>query len=49
MPGSTIADNVVRSESRAPLGVGVLDNSGSAASKWSIERDRFVNLAKDRR
>lgn len=48
MPGSTIADNEVRSESRAPLGVGVLDNSGSAASKWSIERDRFVNLVKDR-
>lgn len=49
MPGSTIADNVVRSESRSPLGIGVLDNTGASASKWSIERDRFVNLAIDKR
>lgn len=48
MPGSRIADNSVRSESGTPLGIGILDNTGSATSKWSIERNRFVNLARDR-
>jgi parallel beta-helix repeat protein len=48
MPGSSIADNVVRSESRMPLGVGILDNTGSATAKWLIERDRFVNLTSAR-
>ncbi len=48
MPGSVILDNVVRSDSRLPLGVGILDNTGTATAKWSIERDRFVNLARDK-
>lgn len=44
MSGSVISDNLVRSESRIPLGVGILSNTGGALTAWSIERDRFENL-----
>lgn len=47
MPGSVISNNTVRSQSRAPLGIGILDNTGVSLAKWSIERNQFVDLARD--
>jgi parallel beta-helix repeat protein len=48
VPGSVFSRNVVRSESNAPVGTGVIDNTGSATARWTIENNRFVNLARDK-
>jgi parallel beta-helix repeat protein len=48
VPGSVIRYNVIRSESKAPIGAGVVDTTGSATAKWNIDNNRFVNLARDK-
>jgi hypothetical protein len=48
VPGAVIRDNTIRSESARPLGVGILDNTGSATAPWVIRDNRFTDLARQK-
>jgi parallel beta-helix repeat protein len=43
MPGSSITNNLARSESMAPFGSGLIDNTGNATQGWIITGNTNVN------
>jgi hypothetical protein len=48
VPGSTISNNVVRSKTNARFGTGILDMPAASSAAWTIEKNQFVNLARER-
>ncbi|MDP9170786.1 MAG: right-handed parallel beta-helix repeat-containing protein [Acidobacteriota bacterium] len=46
MAGSTIRNNVVRSQSSTPLGSGLIDNTGNATVGWIISGNQYMNVAR---
>jgi parallel beta-helix repeat protein len=44
MPGSTVRDNSVRSQSSYPFGSGLIDNTNNATVGWVITGNSYVNV-----
>lgn len=44
MPGSSITNNTVRSESTTPFGSGLIDNTGNATQGWIIGGNTYLNV-----
>jgi parallel beta-helix repeat protein len=47
MPGSSVTNNSVRSLTTVPFGSGILDNTGSARTGWTIKGNYFINTYHD--